>query len=45
VQPTVPYKKFLEVSYKFKTKKKVDYAIRALQGLKKKDSRDAEREK
>jgi pyrimidine-specific ribonucleoside hydrolase len=33
VQPTVPYKNFLEVSYKFKTKKKVDYAIRALQGF------------
>jgi hypothetical protein len=35
VQPTVPYKNFLEVSYKFKTKK-VDYAIRALQGFEEK---------
>ncbi|NRS90534.1 pyrimidine-specific ribonucleoside hydrolase [Flavobacterium sp. 7E] len=36
VQPTVPYKNFLEVSYKYKTKKKVDYAIRALQGFEEK---------
>ncbi|NRT17130.1 pyrimidine-specific ribonucleoside hydrolase [Flavobacterium sp. 28A] len=36
VQPAVPYKNFLEVSYKYKTKKKVDYAIRALQGFEEK---------
>jgi len=36
VQPTVPFKNFLEVSYKYKTKKKVDYAIRALQGFEEK---------
>ena len=36
VQPNTPYKNFLEVSYKFKTKKKVDYAIRALQGFEEK---------
>jgi pyrimidine-specific ribonucleoside hydrolase len=33
IQPDKPYKNFLEVSYKFKTKKKVKYAIRALQGF------------
>ena len=33
VQPTLPFKNFLEVSYKYKSKKKVDYAIRALQGF------------
>ena len=36
VQPDTPYKNFLEVSYKFKTKKKVDYAIQALQGFEEK---------
>lgn len=36
VQPTVPFKNFLEVSYKFKTKKKVDYARRALLGFEEK---------
>ena len=36
VQPKVPFKNFLEVSYKYKTKKKVDYAIRALQGFEEK---------
>jgi pyrimidine-specific ribonucleoside hydrolase len=36
VQPTVPYKKFPRGFYKFKTKKKVDYAIRALQGFEEK---------
>ena len=36
IQPNTPYKNFLEVSYKFKTKKKVDYAIQALQGFEEK---------
>ncbi|WP_366182847.1 nucleoside hydrolase [Flavobacterium ovatum] len=36
VQPKVPYKNFLEVSYDFKTKKKVDYARRALLGFEEK---------
>ncbi|MCG9792529.1 nucleoside hydrolase [Flavobacterium algicola] len=36
VQPTVPFKNFLEVSYDFKTKKKVDYARRALLGFEEK---------
>ncbi|MBP4142501.1 nucleoside hydrolase [Flavobacterium sp. P4023] len=36
IQPTTPYKNFLEVSYQFKSKKKVDYAIRALQGFEEK---------
>jgi pyrimidine-specific ribonucleoside hydrolase len=36
IQPDKPYKNFLEVSYKFKTKKKVKYAIRALQGFEEK---------
>jgi pyrimidine-specific ribonucleoside hydrolase len=36
VQPNVPYKNFLEVSYKFKTKRKVDYAIKALPGFEEK---------
>ena len=36
VQPNTPYKNFLEVSYKYKTKRKVDYAIRALQGFEEK---------
>ncbi len=36
VQPNVPFKNFLEVSYKYKTKKKVDYAVRALQGFEEK---------
>ncbi|AWG22118.1 nucleoside hydrolase [Flavobacterium faecale] len=36
VQPKVPFKNFLEVSYEFKTKKKVDYARRALLGFEEK---------
>lgn len=36
VQPSVPFKNFLEVSYSYKSKKKVDYAIRALQGFEEK---------
>jgi pyrimidine-specific ribonucleoside hydrolase len=36
VQPDKPFKNFLEVSYTFKSKKKVDYAIRALQGFEEK---------
>jgi inosine-uridine nucleoside N-ribohydrolase len=36
VQPAVRFKNFLEVSYKYKSKKKVDYAIRALQGFEEK---------
>ena len=36
VQPNVTYKNFLEVSYDYKSKKKVDYAIRALQGFEEK---------
>ena len=33
IQPNLKFKKFLEVSYKFKSKKKVKYARRALQGF------------
>lgn len=36
IQPDKPFKNFLEVSYKFKTKKKVKYARRALQGFEEK---------
>ena len=36
IQPHITHKKFLEVSYKFKTKKKVKYARRALQGFEEK---------
>lgn len=36
VQANKPFKNFLEVSYKFKTKKKVKYARRALQGFEEK---------
>jgi inosine-uridine nucleoside N-ribohydrolase len=36
IQPNKPFKNFLEVSYKFKTKKKVKYARRALQGFEEK---------
>jgi inosine-uridine nucleoside N-ribohydrolase len=36
VQPNTPYKNFLEVSYDFKTNKKVKYARRALQGFEEK---------
>ena len=36
VQPLKPFKNFLEVSYDFKTKKKVKYARRALQGFEEK---------
>lgn len=36
IQPDKPYKNFLEVSYKFKTKKEVKYARRALQGFEEK---------
>jgi pyrimidine-specific ribonucleoside hydrolase len=35
-QPDKPFKNFLEVSYEFKTKKKVKYARRALQGFEEK---------
>jgi hypothetical protein len=33
VQPEISYKKFLEVSYTFKSAKKVKYARKALQGF------------
>ena len=36
IQPDKPFKNFLEVSYKFKAKKKVKYARRALQGFEEK---------
>ncbi len=36
IQPDKPFKNFLEVSYEFKTKKKVKYARRALQGFEEK---------
>jgi pyrimidine-specific ribonucleoside hydrolase len=36
IQPNKPYKNFLEVSYAFKSKKKVKYARRALQGFEEK---------
>jgi inosine-uridine nucleoside N-ribohydrolase len=36
IQPTKPFKYFLEVSYKFKSKKKVKYARKALQGFEEK---------
>jgi pyrimidine-specific ribonucleoside hydrolase len=36
IQPDKPYKNFLEVSYHFKTKKKVKYSRRALQGFEEK---------
>lgn len=36
IQPNTPYKNFLEVSYKFKTKKRVKYARKALQGFEEK---------
>ena len=36
IQPDKPFKKFLEVSYEFKTNKKVKYARRALQGFEEK---------
>lgn len=36
IQPDIPFKNFLEVSYQFKTKKKVKYARRALQGFEEK---------
>jgi pyrimidine-specific ribonucleoside hydrolase len=36
IQPDQPYKKFLEVSYQFKTGKKVLYAYKALQGFEEK---------
>ena len=36
IQPSKPFKNFLEVSYDFKTKKKVKYARRALQGFEEK---------
>ncbi|MBF2709592.1 nucleoside hydrolase [Flavobacterium soyangense] len=36
IQPNKPFKNFLEVSYGFKTKKKVKYARRALQGFEEK---------
>lgn len=36
IQPDKPFKNFLEVSYKFKSKKKVKYARRALQGFEEK---------
>jgi len=36
IQPGKPFKKFLEVSYDFKTGKKVKYARRALQGFEEK---------
>lgn len=36
IQPNKPFKNFLEVSYEFKTKKKVKYARRALQGFEEK---------
>jgi hypothetical protein len=36
MQPTVPYKNFLEVLQQVQDKEKVDYAIRALQGFEEK---------
>ncbi|MBP2284739.1 pyrimidine-specific ribonucleoside hydrolase [Flavobacterium sp. CG_23.5] len=36
IQPNKPFKNFLEVSYKFKSQKKVKYARRALQGFEEK---------
>ncbi len=36
IQPHLPFKNFLEVSYDFKTNKKVKYARRALQGFEEK---------
>lgn len=36
IQPDLKFKKFLEVSYKFKSKKKVKYARKALQGFEEK---------
>lgn len=36
IQPNTPYKNFLEVSYQFKTKKKVKYARKALHGFEEK---------
>ena len=36
IQPDKPFKNFLEVSYKFKTKKKVKYARSAMQGFEEK---------
>lgn len=36
IQPKTPFKNFLEVSYTFKTNKKVKYARRALQGFEEK---------
>jgi pyrimidine-specific ribonucleoside hydrolase len=36
IQPDKPFKNFLEVSYKFKAKRKVKYARRALQGFEEK---------
>jgi inosine-uridine nucleoside N-ribohydrolase len=36
VQPNKPFKNFLEVSYKFNTKRKVKYARKALQGFEEK---------
>ncbi len=36
IQPDKPFKNFLEVSYEFKSKKKVKYARRALQGFEEK---------
>ncbi|WP_432671209.1 nucleoside hydrolase [Flavobacterium sp. SM2513] len=36
IQPDTPFKNFLEVSYQFKSKRKVDYAVKALQGFEEK---------
>lgn len=36
IQPNIPFKNFLEVSYQFKSKRKVDYAVKALQGFEEK---------
>ena len=36
IQPNTPYKNFLEVSYQFKSNKKVKYAIKALHGFEEK---------
>lgn len=36
IQPKIPFKNFLEVSYKFKTTKKVKYARKSLQGFEEK---------
>ena len=36
IQPKIPFKNFLEVSYKFKTAKKVKYARKTLQGFEEK---------